>query len=138
MNFSSPYFSILLGIACGILSGFGIGGGSLLMVWMTAVAMLDQKAAQGINLLYFIPTSAAALIFHIKNKMICWKAVIPAVIVGCITAGFSAWLASAMDVGLLRKLFGIYLLAVGTTEFFKKSPGRGKDRDPGEDQNNVT
>lgn len=138
MNFSSPYLAIILGIACGILSGFGIGGGSLLMVWITAVAALDQKTAQGINLLYFIPTSVAALIFHIKNKMVCWQAVIPAVIFGCITAGLSAWLAASLDVGLLRKLFGGFLLVVGVSEFFKKGPGRGKNRDPEKDQNNVT
>lgn len=130
--------SVLLGIACGILSGFGIGGGSLLMVWMTAVAALDQKTAQGINLLYFIPTSVAALIFHIKNKMICWEAVIPAALCGCVTAGLSAWLAASLDVSLLRKLFGGFLLVVGVTEFFKKSPGHGKSHDPEQDQNSVT
>ena len=130
--------AVVLGIACGILSGFGIGGGSLLMVWMTAVAALDQKVAQGINLLYFIPTSIAALIFHIKNKMVCWKAVIPAAICGCVTAGLSAWLAASLDVGLLRKLFGGFLLIVGITEFFKKTPGHGKNHDPAESQNKVT
>lgn len=130
--------AIVIGVACGILSGFGIGGGSLLMVWMTAVASLDQKTAQGINLLYFIPTSIAALVFHIKNKMVCWKAVVPAIICGCITAGLSAWLAASLDVGLLRKLFGGFLLIVGIAEFFKKSPGHGKHHDPDKSQNNVT
>ena len=56
--------AIAAGLVCGVLSGFGIGGGSLLMVWMTAVLSMEQKAAQGINLLYFLPTAAAALIFH--------------------------------------------------------------------------
>ena len=42
--------AILAGLVCGVLSGFGIGGGSLLMVWMTAVLSMDQKAAQGVNL----------------------------------------------------------------------------------------
>ena len=92
------------------------------MVWMTAIAALDQKTAQGINLLYFLPTSIGALIFHIKNKMICWKAVIPAAICGCITAGAAAWISVNMEVSLLRKLFGGYLLVVGCTELFKKSP----------------
>ncbi len=129
--------AVVIGIACGILSGFGIGGGSLLMVWMTAVAALDQKTAQGINLLYFIPTSIAALVFHIKNKMVYWSAVIPAAVCGCVTAGLSAWLAASLEVGLLRKLFGGFLLIVGVTEFFKKAPGHG-NRDPEESQNNVT
>ncbi len=120
MNLQSTWVIVIVGILCGILSGFGIGGGSLLMVWLTAVVAMDQKAAQGINLLYFLPTSLGALIFHIKNKMICWKAVIPAALCGCVTAALAAWLASSMDVSLLRKLFGGFLLVVGVMEFFKK------------------
>ena len=69
--------AVAAGLVCGVLSGFGIGGGSLLMVWMTAVLSMEQKAAQGINLLYFLPTAAAALIFHTKNRLIEWKAVAP-------------------------------------------------------------
>ena len=121
MILQSPLLAGIAGMLCGILSGFGIGGGSLLMVWMTAVASIDQKMAQGINLLYFIPTSLAALIFHIKNKMICWKAVIPAALFGCAAAGLSAWFSASLDVSLLRKLFGGYLLIIGCVELFKKN-----------------
>ena len=113
--------SIIAGVLCGILSGFGIGGGSLLMVWMTAVIGISQKTAQGINLLYFIPTAIAALIFHAKHKVLCPKAVIPAAIAGCLTAAVSAWLAASMDVSLLKKLFGCYLILVGISELFKKT-----------------
>ena len=113
--------SAAVGLACGIISGFGIGGGSLLMVWMTAAAALDQRTAQGINLLYFIPTSLAALYFHIKNKMIAWDVVVPAVVLGCLTAMCSAWLANTMDTGLLRKLFGGFLLIVGIKEILTKT-----------------
>ncbi len=120
MNIGMLALSLIAGLVCGVLSGFGIGGGSLLMVYLTAVAAMDQKMAQGINLLYFLPTSIGALIFHIRNKMICWKAVIPAAVCGSITAALSAWLASSMDVELLRKLFGGFLLIVGATEVFRK------------------
>ena len=34
-----------------MLSGFGVGGGTLLLVYLTAVAGVDQHLAQGINLL---------------------------------------------------------------------------------------
>ena len=43
---------------------FGIGGGSILMIWMTAVMAMDQRVAQGINLLYFLPTAATAMLFR--------------------------------------------------------------------------
>ena len=113
----------LAGLVCGVLSGLGVGGGTLLMVWMTAVAALDQKIAQGINLLYFLPTAACALFFHIKNRLICWKVVIPAAAVGCLAAAGTAWLATSIDTALLRRLFGVFLLIVGVTEVFKKRNG---------------
>ncbi len=121
MDLTTLPFSLAAGLLCGVISGFGIGGGSLLMVWMTAAVGLDQRMAQGINLLYFIPTSVGALYFHIKHKMICWNIVLPAVICGSITAIISAWIANTLDVSLLRKLFGIFLCFIGIKEFFTKS-----------------
>ena len=117
--------AILAGLVCGVLSGFGIGGGSLLMVWMTAVLLMEQKAAQGINLLYFLPTAACALIFHAKNRQLCWRAILPAAIAGCAAAIPGALLAAQIEMALLRKLFGGFLLAVGVVEIWKgiKSSG---------------
>ena len=120
MSLGSPWIAAIVGIACGVLSGFGIGGGSLLMVWLTAAVSMEQPMAQGINLLYFLPTSLGALIFHIRNKKICWRAVIPAAIGGAVAAALSATLAVGMEVWLLRKLFGGFLLVVGVLEFFRK------------------
>ena len=110
--------AVLAGLVCGVLSGFGIGGGSLLMVWLTAVLSMEQRTAQGVNLLYFLPTAACSLIFHIKNKQIVWKAVIPAVVAGCLTAIPGAVLAGNLDTELLRKLFGGFLILIGLSEVF--------------------
>ena len=85
------------GLVCGVLSGFGIGGGSLLMVWMTAVLSMEQRAAQGVNLLYFLPCAACALIFHIKNKQIVWRAVWPAALAGSVCAVGGALLAQNVE-----------------------------------------
>ena len=51
---------LLAGAATGILSGFGAGGGTLLLVYMTAFAGVEQRAARGINLIYFIPAAPGA------------------------------------------------------------------------------
>ena len=117
--------AVLAGLVCGVLSGFGIGGGSLLMVWLTAVLSMEQRTAQGVNLLYFLPTAACSLIFHVKNKQIVWKAVIPAVVAGCLTAIPGAVLAGNLDTELLRKLFGGFLILIGLSEVFLK--GKKKD-----------
>ena len=117
--------AVLAGLICGVLSGFGIGGGSLLMVWLTAALSMEQRTAQGVNLLYFLPTAACSLIFHVKNKQIVWKAVIPAVVAGCLTAIPGAVLAGNLDTELLRKLFGGFLILIGLSEVFLK--GKKKD-----------
>lgn len=108
------------GLVCGVLSGFGIGGGSLLMVWLTAALAMEQTTAQGINLLYFLPTAVCALIFHAKNRVIEWKAVLPAALCGSVTAVLGALLAARLETALLRQLFGGFLILVGLSEVFLK------------------
>ena len=119
MALDSGWLSALVGLLCGVISGLGIGGGSLLMIWLSAVLCLDQRLAQGINLLYFLPTAAASLIFHVKNKLVRWDLVIPAALCGCATAAGAAWLAQHIGLGLLRRAFGVFLLAVGALELKK-------------------
>ncbi len=113
-------WAVLAGFVTGIISGFGIGGGTVLMVYLTAILDLGQRTAQGINLLYFLPTAAAALIIHSKNRYVKWKSVLPAAVFGCITAGITSYFAMNMDLGLLKKLFGGFLIITGLMELFKK------------------
>ena len=115
--------AILAGLVCGVLSGFGIGGGSLLMVWMTAVLSMEQKAAQGINLLYFLPAAGVSLIFHSKNRFVDWRAARWAILGGVILAALGAWIGSAVSAALLRRLFGVFLLFVGVSELRFKTRG---------------
>lgn len=111
----------LVGAVCGLLSGLGIGGGSLLMVWLTAAASVQQQTAQLWNLAYFLPTALGALPFHAKGKQIEWCAVLPAALCGCGAAIGGALLAASFEPTLLRKLFGVFLLAVGIREFLYKN-----------------
>lgn len=119
--------AVLAGLVCGVFSGLGVGGGTLLMVWMTAVVGISQKTAQGINLLYFLPTAVCALFFHIKNRLIRWRVVLPAAIIGSMLAAGAAYLATVIETALLRKLFGGFLLIVGVTELFSRQRDR-KDK----------
>lgn len=114
-------FPVLAGFLAGIISGFGIGGGTILMIYLTLVMELPQRTAQGINLLYFLPTAAAALIIHSKNRFVQWKTVIPAAVSGCILAALAGYAAMNLDLALLKKLFGGFLILTGLLEFFKKS-----------------
>jgi len=113
-------FPALCGLLTGILSSWGVGGGTLLLLCMTLFFGVEQRTAQGVNLLYFLPAAACSLIFHVKNKQIEWRAAIPAAIAGCLSAIPGAVLSGMVQTGLLRKLFGGFLVIVGISEGFFK------------------
>ncbi|NBI66689.1 sulfite exporter TauE/SafE family protein [Pseudoflavonifractor sp. 60] len=114
---------LAVGAATGVLSGFGVGGGTLLLVYMTAFAGVDQRLAQGINLLYFLPAGLMALPAHVKNGCIEKEVLLPAISGGLLCAALAAWVATAMEVGLLRKCFGAFLIVVGIMELLGKKRG---------------
>ena len=57
----------LCGLGASVLSAWGVGGGTLLLLVMTLLLDVDQRTAQGINLLFFLPAAASALFVHRKN-----------------------------------------------------------------------
>lgn len=107
-----------VGAALGFLSGLGVGGGSLLMLWLTLVLGLDHSIARNINLLFFLPAAAIASIFRWKQGALSFKKILPAVVAGCISAGLFACLSHHIDIALIKKLFGALLLATGVRELF--------------------
>ena len=104
---------LLAGFGTGILSAWGVGGGTLLLLIMTLFLGVDHTAAQGINLLYFLPTAGISLFFHRKNGLLDKAAIRQAVPAGLVTAAAAVWLATTVDVEILRKPFGIFLLFTG-------------------------
>ena len=103
----------LCGLGAAVISAWGVGGGTLLLLVMTLFLGVDQRMAQGINLLFFLPTAISALLCHWQKGYLdtpTWKAAVP-VAVPAALAG--AWIATAVDVDLLRRPFGIYLLLSG-------------------------
>ena len=104
---------LLCGFAAGTISAWGVGGGTLLLLVMTLFLGVEQRAAQGINLLFFLPTALSALICHARQGYLdkpTLKAAIPFAVPAAL---LGAWIATAVDVELLRKPFGIYLLLSG-------------------------
>lgn len=103
----------LCGLGAGVLSAWGVGGGTLLLLVMTLVLGVDQRTAQGINLLFFLPTAASALFCHAKGGFLdkpTLKAAIPAAVLFALAG---AWAATAVEVEALRIPFGVYLLFSG-------------------------
>lgn len=110
--------AVLAGILLGFLSGLGIGGGSLLMLWLTLVLGMDHASARGINLLFFVPSALIACLFRWKQGALQWKQILPAIIAGCAAAAGFSWLSMYLDTPVIKKLFGILLIATGLRELF--------------------
>ena len=109
--------NFLIGVATGIISGFGIGGGSLLVLYLTTITGTSQYLAGGINLLYFIGCAPTALIGHIKNKLVAWRTTLWCTVSGIIIAVPVALLSDNFNNNWLRRLFGVLLLYIGIKEW---------------------
>lgn len=108
--------SIPAGILLGFLSGLGTGGGSLLILWLTMAAGMEYEQARIINLMFFVPSALFACLFRWKQGRLELKKVLPAIGAGVVCAGLGNWLSSVLDTQLLKKLFGVLLLAAGARE----------------------
>ena len=110
---------ILSGLFSGVISGMGIGGGTILIPALTMFLKIDQHIAQGVNLLFFIPTAIVSLFIHKKNGNLQFKTAIPLMIWGLIGASAGALLAVNLNPQILRRLFGGFLFIMGGYEIYK-------------------
>ncbi len=111
---------ILIGAAAGVISGMGVGGGTILIPALVFIFGADQFCAQGVNLIYFVPTAVIALITHTKDKNIETKILKPLIFFGIIGAVIGSTAALSLKPDLLKKIFGIFLFFMGINEIRKK------------------
>lgn len=116
---------VVIGFFSGIISGMGIGGGTILIPALIFILGLEQHQAQGINLIFFIPTAVAALITHTRNKNVLWQVTKPLALLGLAGAAGGALLAVSLEQEALRKIFGGFLFLMGLSEVFKKKKKEG-------------
>ncbi len=120
----SVVWYIVAGAVSGVIAGMGMGGGTLLIPILTIFLDVEQRLAQGINLIAFVPMSLVALIIHCKNKLVDFKIGIPIMLSGIVASIGGSLLAMKLSNGVLQKLFGGFLLLIGiwqiVTIFFPK------------------
>lgn len=109
-----------VGAALGFLTGTGVGGGTLLVLWLTQILSLPQAQAQGINLLYFLLTAPPALLGHRKQGLIDGRTALPAILWGVPVSAAAAFLSAGAAPELLRRAFGGLCFAVGLREVLAK------------------
>ena len=111
-------FEIVIGFVSGIVSGTGMGGGTILIVLLTFMLGVEQHVAQATNLIFFIPTSIIAIIVNLKNKNIELKTATIISIFGICGAIIGAKVSTHIQVGTLKKYFGVFLLIIAIHEIY--------------------
>ena len=109
---------IFIGIISGIISGLGMGGGTILIFLLGILLNVEHHTAQATNLLFFIPTSIVAIYVNKKNKNIDFKLAKIVIIFGILGAIIGAKLAVLTNVKYLKKCFGIFLLIIAIHEIY--------------------
>ena len=109
---------IIIGTISGIISGTGMGGGTILIFLLTFLFQIEQHVAQATNLIFFIPTSIIAIIVNIKNKNINLKLGTLISVYGILGAIVGANVSIKTNVKDLRKYFGIFLIAISINEIY--------------------
>lgn len=115
---NSVLFNTIVGAVLGYLSGLGVGGGSLLILWLTLVANVPQEIARNINLMFFLPTALISSLFRWKKGKLKIKNVLPAMLGGVVAAILFTWLSRHISSEALKAPFGILLLVTGVRELF--------------------
>lgn len=110
----------LIGFISGIVSGMGIGGGTILIPTLVFFIGAKQQIAQSVNLLVFIPSAIVALIVHFKKGNIEKKLLLKLIALGSIGAVFGSLLAVNLNSEILKKIFGLFLFAMGIYEIRSK------------------
>lgn len=111
----------LIGFFAGFAGGLGIGGGGILLLCLTAFCGIDQLSAQGINLVFFLPTAAAALFMHLRNGYVKLKTALLAAVFGIPGVLLGSFIAGSIEKDLLQGTFALFLLIIGLRELFRKS-----------------
>jgi len=109
------FLASLPAFVAGGLASMGLGGGGVLLLWL-ALSGTEQLAAQGINLLFFLPVGAVGLWSHWKNGLVDFSAALPMTAGGLLGLGAGIALAGFLPGRALARLFGLLTAAIALRE----------------------
>ena len=89
--------ALLAGLFSGLAGSMGLGGGAVLIIYLTLFTETDRITAGGINLIFFIPISLIAVLIYAIKKQIKWKVVLPLALFGLLGAILGNWLTGVLE-----------------------------------------
>ena len=125
MNISA----LLAGLFSGILGSMGLGGGAVLVIYLSVFANVKQLSAQGINLIFFIPIAIISVIIYSYKKQIKWRLTLKIAFGGILGAISGFMLTDFLGGKITSKIFGGLLILIGIKEIFAKKNKKVAKRD---------
>ena len=112
--------AFIIPLIIAVLSGIGLGGGGLLVIYLSLFENAEQMSAQGANLALFISSAAASTFFNVIKKKIKWRIILPMIATGIISSALGTLIAGTLDPSLLRGIFGAMLVLSGIASLFSR------------------
>ena len=106
--------TLLAGFLSGLIGGLGLGGGGVLLLYLTLFTNATQQQAGGINLLFFLPVGAFAVTVYAFKKQIDWKTVFKMWSGGAVGVTLGSFLSSHTNTEVLSKFFAVGLILFGS------------------------
>lgn len=110
---------IVIGVISGIVGGLGMGGGTILILFLSLFLDVEQHVAQATNIIFFVPTAISAIVVNLKNKNIDLNIAIPICLWGILGAFIGACISMRMNVNILRKCFGGFLIFIAIYQIYE-------------------
>ena len=104
----------------------GLGGGGILLIYLTVFAQTPQLKAQGINLLFFLPVGLIAIIIYSFKHLIEWKIVFKMWLGGILGVSLGVLLTKTIETELLSKIFAVFLIVFGGWQLLSKNKNKSK------------
>lgn len=115
--------AILFGFIAGIVTGLGMGGGTVLILLLSAFMGLEQHIAQATNLVFFIPTSLSAIFINLKQKNVNLKIAMMISFFGILGSVLGSLISEKISSEMLRRCFAIFVLLIAFHEVYELYKG---------------
>ncbi len=125
----SKVWSALVSLVIAILSGLGVGSGGLLMIWLTVFEGLGVDSARGLNLLFFVFSASAALVFHLLRRRLNLRMVAVLAVFACVGTLVGTYVGAVINPVLVRRIFGGMLIFSGSYTLISRLRGVGRKSD---------
>lgn len=119
---------IFAGFTASLLAAMGVGGGGLLVIYLTEFAGMEQRTAQGVNLIFFLCASAVSLAVHLRKRKLAYAHALFFAIGGSVGAALGCLLAQSVSNTVLRRGFGILLIYAGGVTLYRAVSGYLKSK----------